>query len=375
MDYHAISGWLAFFKLSYHGVTLGAVCLFAVITIAVFICLRWIRRVSLARLGKFAGRTTTTLDDLILALVRRTHLFFLIVLALYIGTWALPLSYGTRVGIRLTLLVVALWQAGLWAHELIDYTVGQLMRHYEGDDSSLQTARGALIFIARVAVWSLLVMVVLSNLHVDITTLIAGLGVGGIAIALGVQSILGDLFASLSIILDKPFAVGHFIVVDSVAGTVDHVGLKTTRIRSLSGEEVVLSNTDLLKSRIHNYKKLLERRILFSFGVTYDTGYEKLAGIPATVREIIQGVTKTRFDRAHFKDYGDSSLNFEVVYYVLDPDYNLYMDVQQAINLEIYRRFERAGIEFAFPTRTLYVSRSEVTEARSIAESNSGGHT
>lgn len=371
MDYQTVSGWLTFLKWRYHGVSLGAVCLFVVITVAVFVGFRWIRRVSMSRLEKLAERTTITIDNLVLAIIRRTHLFFLLVLALYAGTWALPLAYGTRVGIRLALLVVSLWQVGLWAHELIDYAIEQLMRHYEGEDAGLQTARGALSFVARVAVWSLLVMVVLSNLHVNITTLIAGLGVGGIAIALAVQSILGDLFASLSILLDKPFAVGHFIVVDSIAGTVDHVGLKTTRIRSLSGEEIVLSNTDLLKSRIHNYKKLLERRIVFAFGVTYDTGYEKLAGIPATVREIIQGVAKTRFDRAHFKEYGDSSLNFEVVYYVLDPDYNRYMDVQQAINLEIYRRFEGAGIEFAFPTRTLYVSSAEVTEARIADLSNS----
>jgi small-conductance mechanosensitive channel len=211
-------------------------------------------------------------------------------------------------------------------------------------------------------------------LDVNITTLIAGLGVGGIAVALAVQSILSDLFASLSILLDKPFAVGHFIVVDSIAGTVAHVGLKTTRVRSLSGEEIVLSNTDLLKSRIHNYKRLFERRVLFGFGVTYNTGYDALAAIPSVVREIVQSIPKTRFDRAHFKDYGDSSLNFEVVYFVLDSDYNVYMDVQQAINLEIYRRFEQARIEFAFPTRTLYVSTSGLTEARSPIESTAEHH-
>jgi small-conductance mechanosensitive channel len=180
--------------------------------------------------------------------------------------------------------------------------------------------------------------------------------VGGIAIALAGQNVLGDLFASLSILLDRPFVVGEFIVIDSLAGTVEHVGLKTTRIRSLSGEQIVMSNGDLLKSRIHNYKKLTERRIVFGFGVTYDTGYEKLAKIPAMVREVVTGVGKTRFDRAHFKEYGDSSLNFEVVYVVLDPDYNIYMDIQQKINLEIYRRFEEQGIEFAFPTRTLYLN-------------------
>lgn len=374
MNYHNSSRWFAFLSWKYHAIALGSICIFVAVAIGVFVGLRWLRRVSIARIEKLAGRTATTLDDLILGLIRRTHVVFLIVVSLYVGSWALPLGHGTRVGIHLALLVVALWQVGLWAHQVIDYVIEQLMRRYEGEDAGLQTARGALTFVARVTVWSLLVLVVLSNFQVNITTLIAGLGVGGIAIALAVQSILSDLFASLSILLDKPFAVGHFIVVDNIAGTVDQVGLKTTRVRSLSGEEIVLSNTDLLKSRIHNYKKLLERRIVFAFGVTYDTGYGKLVGIPATVRDIIQGVAKTRFDRAHFKEYGDSSLNFEVVYYVLDPDYNLYMDVQQAINLELYRRFEQAGIGFAFPTRTLYLTQTGLTEAASVGDSARGDH-
>jgi small-conductance mechanosensitive channel len=364
MNYQDLLRKLSFLHLKYHGATIGSMCLAFAIALTVLLSLRWLRDAIATRLDGFAARTTTTLDDLTLALVRRTNLIFLLAVALYAGSHALPLRPRTITNLQLALMVVMLWQVGLWAHEVIDYAIKQMMQRRAGEDTGLRTAAGAMAFMARVAVWSLLVLVALSNLHVNITTLIAGLGVGGIAVALALQNVLGDLFASLSILLDQPFAVGHFIVVDDIAGTIDHVGLKSTRVRSLSGEEIVVSNADLLKSRIHNYKRLFERRILFSFGVTYDTGYDKLASIPATVREIIQGVPKTRFDRAHFKDYGDSSLNFEVVYFVMDPDYNIYMDIQQAINLEIYRRMEQASIEFAFPTRTVYVAHTDLTKAR-----------
>jgi len=197
---------------------------------------------------------------------------------------------------------------------------------------------------------------------VDVTALVAGLGVGGIAVALAVQNILGDLFASFSIVLDRPFVMGDFIIVGDYMGTVEHVGLKTTRIRSLSGEQLVFSNTDLLGSRIRNYKRMAERRVVFSLGVLYQTSPEQLEKIPQMIREIVEAQTPVRFDRAHFKEYGASSLNFEVVYYILDPDYNRYMDIQQAVNLEIYRRFDEEGIEFAYPTQTLYLRR-EVEDA------------
>ncbi len=368
MNYQDLLKRFSFLDFKYHGIVVGSMCAAVLVAIAVFIALRWIRRAVAKRLKRIAAHTATTLDDLTVALVLRTNVLFMAAVALYAGTLALPLGQRTVKNIGLTLLVATLWQIGLWAHELIDYLIRQMTRRHAGEDAGLQTAAGALSFIARVAVWSLLILVVLSNLHIDITTLIAGLGVGGIAVALAMQNILGDLFASLSILLDKPFAVGHFIVVDGIAGTVDHVGLKSTRVRSLSGEEIVLSNTDLLKSRIHNYKRLFERRVLFGFGVTYDTGYDKLAAIPGMVREIIQNLEKTRFDRAHFKEYGDSSLNFEVVYFVLNPDYNIYMDIQQAVNLGIYRRFEQEKIDFAFPTRTLYVAQTELTEARAAGD-------
>jgi small-conductance mechanosensitive channel len=204
-----------------------------------------------------------------------------------------------------------------------------------------------------------LLLMALANLDVEIGPLLTGLGVGGIAVALAVQNILGDLFASLSIVLDKPFVIGDFIIVGDLMGTVEYVGLKTTRVRSLSGEQLVFANSDLLNARIRNFKRMHERRVVFTVGVTYQTPRAQLAEIPTMIREIVEGQEKARFDRAHFKGYGAFSIDFETVFYVLDPDYNLYMDVQQAINLALHERFEEHGIEFAYPTQTLFVEKVE----------------
>jgi len=173
----------------------------------------------------------------------------------------------------------------------------------------------------------------------------------GSAVALAVQNILGDLFASFSIVLDRPFVMGDFIIVGEHLGTVEHIGLKTTRLRSLSGEQLVFSNTDLLGSRIRNYKRMAERRVVFSLGVLYQTSPEQLEKIPQMIRDIVEAQTPVRFDRAHFKEYGASSLNFEIVYYVLSSDYALYMDIQQRINYQLKSRLDANGIEFAYPTQ------------------------
>ncbi len=195
----------------------------------------------------------------------------------------------------------------------------------------------------------------LDNLGFNITTLIASLGIGGIAVTLALQNILGDLFASLSIVLDKPFAVGDFVTVDELAGTVEFIGLKTTRLRSLSGEQIVCANGDLLKSRIRNYKRMQERRVLFELGLLYQSTPAQLEAVPGLVRAAVEAQPDTRFERAHFKGFGASSLDFEVVYHVTVPDYARYMDVQQGINLALVRAFAGAGIGFAYPSRTVFL--------------------
>jgi small-conductance mechanosensitive channel len=217
----------------------------------------------------------------------------------------------------------------------------------------------AIGFIGKLVVWSVVLLLALDNLGVQITTLVAGLGVGGIAVALAVQNILGDLFASLSIVLDKPFVVGDFLIIDNYLGSVEHVGLKSTRIRSLTGEQLIFSNNDLLRSRLRNYGRMYQRRVAFNIGVVYQTPREALKKIPGILQNAVEGQENVRFDRSHFKEYGDFSLNFETVYYVLVPDYNTYMDIQQAINMKIHEEFEGEGIEFAYPTQTVFVTGTE----------------
>jgi len=212
-------------------------------------------------------------------------------------------------------------------------------------------------FITKILLWTIILLIALDNLGINISALVAGLGIGGIAVALAVQNILGDLFASFSIFLDKPFVIGDFIIVDTYLGTIEHIGLKTTRVRSLSGEQLVFANADLLKSRIRNYKRMYERRVVFTLGVIYQTSYEKLKKIPEIIQDIIEKQTQTRFDRAHFKEYGPYSLNFEIVYWVESPDYNLYMNIQQKTNLEIFQRFDDENIEFAYPSQSLYINK------------------
>lgn len=214
---------------------------------------------------------------------------------------------------------------------------------------------GALGLLAQAVLWAVIVLVALDNVGVQVTAVIAGLGIGGIAVALAAQSVLADLFASFAIVLDKPFLVGDFIVVGDKMGTVEQVGLKTTRVRALSGEQLIFSNTDILQSRVHNYRRMEERRIQFVIDVTYHTELEQLRTIPSLLREAVELQEPVRFDRAHLARYVPSAVQFEVVYFVLDDDYNRYMDIQEQINFEIFRRFGDRGIEFAHPTRTVYV--------------------
>lgn len=253
--------------------------------------------------------------------------------------------------------VVAALQVGLWANRAIALALMHYFARHSHTDIHQKSALATLsLWGAKVFLWAVVLLAMLSNLGVNITAFIASLGVGGIAVALAVQNILGDLFASLSIAVDKPFEVGDFIVVGSLAGTVEHVGLKTTRIRSLGGEQIVMANADMIGSTIQNYKRLQERRIVFDFRLTYDCSVDQVREVPKKVEEIIRRLKNARFDRSHFRSFGETSLEFETVYIVLDPSYNVYMDVQQTINLEIMEAFADMDVRFAFPSRTVYVA-------------------
>ncbi len=317
--------------------------------------LRWLKGATVRRLRAPTGKTSTDLDTLLLNLVAGTRPFFVVVLAVAAGAQVLALPAGVSRTVASIAGMVVLLQVGLWGNALLTFAVSHYIHQRVERDAASVTTIAVFSFVAKLALWTVVLLVALDNVGVNITGLVAGLGVGGIAVALALQNILGDLLAAFSIVLDRPFSVGDFIVVDDLLGTVEYIGLKTTRVRSLSGEQLVFANGDLLSSRIRNFKRMVERRVEFTFGVAYETPPDTLAAIPAMVRRVVEAQVSTRFDRAHFKAYGDFALTFEVVYFVLSPDYNVYMDLQQAINLEVVRQFRQHGIEFAYPTQTVYL--------------------
>jgi small-conductance mechanosensitive channel len=253
-------------------------------------------------------------------------------------------------------------QVGLWLGSFLREFVARYAERKTTDRSALANAMSVVQIFINVAVWSIVALVLLSNMGMDVTALVAGLGVGGIAIGLAAQSIFADLFASLSIILDRPFMRGDFIVFGEHMGTIERIGIKSTRIRSLSGEQIVVSNANLLQATIRNYQLLYERRIQFRLNVSYRTPVDKVAEIPGIVRDAITARSKTRFDRGHLKEFGDAALVFEFVYFVLDPDYNVYMDVHQEINLAVLRAFEANDIDFAFPQPSVIVNQPQPTQ-------------
>jgi small-conductance mechanosensitive channel len=314
-----------------------------------------VKSVVVRRLRRFAESTATRLDDFFVQVLDDTRAFSLIAVALYTGSSLLSLSDPTARILDRAFVVLLFLQGAFWGNAAISFSGRNIVLRGEGPDTAATSAIRAMTFAARLLLWGLVTLLALDNLGVNITGLVAGLGIGGIAVALALQNVLGDLFASLSILLDKPFVVGDFVVVDAYLGTIENIGLKTTRLRSLSGEQIVISNADLLASRIRNFKRMAERRVLFSVGLTYQTSRGKLAAANEIIRESIREQEGTRLDRVHFKDFGPSALNFEAVYYVLDPDYNRFMDVQQAINLRIFERFTQEHIDFAYPTQTVFI--------------------
>ena len=325
------------------------------VAVGVLIVLRLVEQILIVRMQRVAEKTHTIIDDVVTGALRKTKLLFLFIVAIFVGSLWLTLDSALRSVLLRTVIIATLIQAGIWVSRGLQIW----LEHYRKteEDGANRTTMNALSFIGRLILWVTVFLLILDNLGIDVTALVAGMGIGGIAIALAVQNILGDLFASLSIVLDKPFVNGDFIKVGEMAGSVEHIGIKTTRVRSISGEQLVFSNSDLLTSRIHNYGRMYQRRVTFPLGVTYQTPAEKLERIPGLIRAAIEAQDLVRFDRSHFASYGDSALNFETVYYVETSDYTRHMDILQAVNLRIYRAFEEEAIEFAYPTQTLFVEK------------------
>jgi len=257
--------------------------------------------------------------------------------------------------IRIILIILTVIFTVLVLQDVLTYIIKKYWDKKQKSEEQQKLLSITLIAV-RIVIWSIALLFILDNLNIQITGLITGLGIGGIAVAFAAQNILNDLFNYFTIFFDKPFDIGDFVIVGNYKGSIEHIGVKTTRIRSLSGEQLIISNTDLVNSRVNNYKRMERRRINFSFGVTYDTSLEKLKQIPEIIENIIKEVEGTEFDRAHFSEYAEFSLLFQVVYYVTDSDYKVYMDIQQKINYRLYEELEKLGVEFAFPTQTIHLS-------------------
>jgi small-conductance mechanosensitive channel len=331
---------------------------FAIVTVVFLFLAFWILKTIVYRqTKKMAAKTAAQWSDLAIALINQINYIFLFAISAYFAFRLLSLPNSLSNIISKLIGIVILIQIAILATHAIGFAVKRYRQQKIEVNAAAVTTVSSVGFVSKVLLWVILLLVALDNLGINISALVAGLGIGGIAVALAVQNILGDLFASFSIVLDKPFVIGDFIIVDSYLGTIEHIGLKTTRLRSLSGEQLVFSNADLLRSRIRNYKRMYERRVVFSIGVVYQTPHEKLIKIPAIIKDVVETQANTRFDRAHFKEYGPYSLNFEIVYWVENPDYSIYMDIQQNINLEIFQCFQEENIEFAYPSQSLYISR------------------
>lgn len=315
---------------------------------------RIFRTIVLKRLKAWSAATESTIDDFAIRLVERSILPLLYLAGIYAGLYYL--SFPPRVDhvLKVAFLVAGTFFILKAISAFIRFFLHRAIRHHENREAK-EKQLGGILFIISAVVWILGFVFLLSNLGYNITAVITGLGVGGIAIALASQVVLGDLFSYFVIFFDRPFEIGDAIQVDDKMGTIEYIGIKTTRLRALSGEQLIFSNTNLTNSRVHNFKRMQTRRIQFTLGVVYRTPAEKLKSIPGLVKQIITSKQDLTYDRGHFAAYGDFSLKFEFVYFVNTADYNVFMDRQQAIYFEIFEVFEREGIEFAYPTQEVIV--------------------
>ena len=337
----------------------GQEILFALgVFLGLFILFEIINNTIVKFLKKASRKTKMTWDDVVIDFIDGIGWQFFAFLSFYFAIKMLVLSETIDGIIEFFVTIIIVYYIAKGIIQIVEHFLQkEILKRTEKDkrqDTSMIKVLGTVL---KIIIWVVALLMILSNLGIEITPLIAGLGVGGIAIALALQTILGDLFSAFAIYLDKPFQEGDFIIVGNDMGVVKHIGIKTTRVETLQGQELVVSNSELTSTRINNYKRMSKRRILFSFGVTYDTPVAKLKKIPKILEKITETMDNAQLDRAHFKEFGDFSLNYEVVYYVQSSDYNQYMDIQQEMNLKLKEAFEKEKIEFAFPTQTIHLEK------------------
>ena len=329
------------------------------VTILSYLALYGLKKILCQRISKFFHKTSSKWDEIIIHTVEQTTHLWMVGTALFVAIRFIPYPKGWNETIDSAFFILTMIQFGIWANYLLDkwiqITINRKIRTTPAAASSI----GIIQLLAKIFIFSAVLLFTLNNLGIKITTIIAGLGVGGIAVALALQRILGDLFSSLSIVMDKPFVVGDFIVLDQYMGEVERIGLKSTRIRSLGGEQIIISNSDLLGTRIRNYKRMHERRVAFVLSLPLMTKAEEIRNAVSLVSAIIHAKERLRFDRCHFMRIGNVSMDIELVYWVLSDDYNLHMDIQQDILLAIKKAFESENLDFACPIQTVTVEPRE----------------
>ncbi len=338
----------------YYGNTVQQYAIALTIMVGGIVLVRLFRKRLLNQLKKWAQKTETKLDDYVIRGFEKFGLPVLTFIVIYTGLSYLVFSEKADKFLDNAMVVVITLYVIRLLSSLIRLTLESFISNQEGGQEKLKQLNGIMLIINAI-IWVLGLLFLFDNLGYNVTTIVAGLGIGGIAIALAAQNILGDLFNHFVIFFDRPFEVGDFITVDDKKGTVEHIGIKTTRLLSLNGEQLAFSNSDLTKSRIHNYKRMDRRRVSFNLGVVYSTTHEKLQKIPSIIKDIISSQELATFDRAHFAKFGSYSLDFEIVYFIESADYVQYMDTQQAICLGIFKAFDDEKIEFAYPTQTVMV--------------------
>ena len=345
-----MSDWRGVWQVSFLGNGLGEWALSIIVFLVTFTVLPIAARFISAQRRRLAVNRPARVHyaiDLAALLVERTSTVFLWGVALWLASRDLALPPRLERWLTVALVLLFWMQAALWAMTAVRFAIDVRRLRSTGPDTLLKSSMEVILFGAGLLVWGVALLLALDNLGVEIKPLLAGLGIGGIALALAVQTVLADLLASLSIALDKPFGLGDFLTIDDCQGSVEHIGVKSTRLRSISGEQIIISNGDLLKARVRNFGRLLERRALFELDVHYETPVATLAAVPRAVREIVEATPDTRFDRCHLLRCTDTALQFEVVYFVTRADYKAYADAQQSINLRILERFRVMEVSFS----------------------------
>ncbi|HJY36281.1 MAG TPA: mechanosensitive ion channel family protein [Steroidobacteraceae bacterium] len=343
------------------------------IAFGILFVLLLLRRLASTQYARLAATPQDEFLELPLHVASRTTLWFLVIASLFLGLQTLELPpKGARVLVTL-FTVACFWQIGLWATASVLAALERKQRHALATDRAAAGSIGIIGFMARLTIWALVLLLTLDNLGIEIKPLLAGLGIGGIAVALAAQNILGDLFASLSITLDRPFVIGDSLQIDDFNGTVEYIGVKSTRLRSVNGEQIIIPNSNLVASRVRNNTRATERRVVLTISVSQDTSPAELQKISGLIRSLIEAYPDVRFDRSHFAKITAASFDFEAVYIVKTTEYNRHMDILQEINLRLVEAFQKQGVAFAYPVQRLYLEQQQPVQSQLVSEHPKAG--